>query len=99
MSEDRDSKPDNGGPATNAGRADGNETAKDMTADRSLGEVDARTLMETRIPAEWREWVRQQFNEEVFLRELKAVQANGGLAFEDFFDALLEEVRDGRDEA
>jgi len=54
---------------------------------------------DTRIPAEFREWARQQFREEDFLRELETVQVEGGLAFEDFFDELVREVSNGRDDA
>jgi hypothetical protein len=55
--------------------------------------------VDTRIPPEFREWARQQFREEDFLRELQKVQAEGGLTFEDFFDELVREVSKGRDEA
>ena len=55
------------------------------------------SLGDTRVPPELREWARQQFSEEEFLRELQKVKELGGLAFEDFFDDLVREVGDGRD--
>jgi hypothetical protein len=99
MSEDNDSKPDGGGVAPDAIRADKNESHQDVSANGSLGTPSADALEETRVPPEWREWARQQHNEEEFLRGLKEVQEKGGLAFEDFFDDLVNEVSNGREDA
>jgi hypothetical protein len=53
---------------------------------------------DTRIPPELHDWFMQQLPPiEELEREIRELQEHGGLAFEDFFDDLVEAVRNGRD--
>jgi hypothetical protein len=56
-------------------------------------------LQETPLTPEEREWVRQQFPVEEMEDGVREVQEQGGFAFEDFFEDLVEAVRNGRDHA
>jgi hypothetical protein len=56
-------------------------------------------LPETPLSPEESEWVRQQFPVEEMEQGVREVQAQGGFAFEDFFEDLVEAVRNGRDNA
>jgi hypothetical protein len=55
---------------------------KPNTSDPSQAEL-AERLKQTRIPPELQDWVRQQFPQEDFLRELQEVQQHGGVSITD----------------
>ncbi len=46
-----------------------------------------------KIPPEILEWARQTFDEEDFLRQIREIEATGGLALEDFIAELEARVR------
>jgi hypothetical protein len=46
-----------------------------------------------RIPPDILEWVRQTFDEEEFLRQVREIEATGGLRLEDFIAELEARVR------
>ena len=45
------------------------------------------------IPPELLAWARQTFNEEEFLKEVREIEATGGLRLEDFLAELEERAR------
>ena len=45
------------------------------------------------IPPEILEWARQTFDEEEFLRQVREIEATGGLALEDFIAELEARAR------
>jgi hypothetical protein len=45
------------------------------------------------IPPEIVEWARQTFDEEDFLRQIREIEATGGLQFEDFIAEVEARVR------
>lgn len=46
-----------------------------------------------RIPPEILEWARQTFDEEEFLRQVREIEATGGLPLEDFIAEIEARVR------
>jgi hypothetical protein len=46
-----------------------------------------------RIPPDLLEWARQTFDEEEFLREVREIEATGGLRLEDFIAELEARAR------
>jgi hypothetical protein len=46
-----------------------------------------------RIPPEILEWARQTFDEEVFLRQVREIEAPGGVRLEDFIAELEARAR------
>ena len=46
-----------------------------------------------KIPPEILEWARQTFDEEEFLKQIREIEATGGLALEDFLAELEARAR------
>lgn len=69
-----------------------------VTNGTTSGEEGINPELDTRIPPELHDWFLQQLPPiEELEREIRELQEKGGLAFEDFFDDLVEAVRNGRD--